>query len=165
MSPTDQSPLGITPDSAPSDAYRHALDLTVTHRTYTRGDVMVWLTWLRRADRHEPCMVLTPRAILTSHERIIPCIVPLSQAWKWSEEVGDQDHAAVTAAIFCANLGFNPYNPKNVFKLMGIVRDYLGDLISTPPRPTDLPRVTAAVMEIHNGSTGKTTEIEVSDDA
>jgi hypothetical protein len=165
MSPTDQTPLGITPDSAPSDNYRHALDLTVTHRTFKRGDILVWLTWLRRADRQEACMVLTPSNIMVTHEKVIPCVVPLSQAWKWTEEVGDEDHAMITGAIFCANLGFNPYNPKNVFKIVGIIREYLGDLISTPPRPTDVPRAVAAVMEISNGSTGKTKEIEVTDDA
>lgn len=165
MSPTDQSPLGITPDTAPSDSYRHAIDLAVTHRTHARGDIMVWMTWLRRAERQEPCMVLTPRSVLISADRVVPCIVPMDQAWRWSEEVGDEEHALITGAIFCANLGFNPYNPKNVHKIVGIVREYLGDLVTMPPRPKDVPQAVAAIMEVHNGDTGQITEFEVQDDA
>lgn len=140
-----------------------AIDLNIFHDRFARGDVIVWLTWVFRAKRHEPCIVLTPKTALTSHERVIPCIVPLGQAYLWSEEVGEERHALGMAAVFAANLGFNPENPKNAIKIAGIIRDYLGDLLTIPPRPADLPRETAALMTIDNRTTGKTLEMEVKD--
>lgn len=142
-----------------------SLDLNTYHAKYSRGDVMVWLTWVRIRDRHEPCIVLTPNIAQVSHERVIPCIVPLANAWLWSEEAGDENHALTMAAVFAANLGFNPMNHKNAFKIAGIIREYIGDLISIPPRPADLQRVTAALMTVENRTTGTTLEMEVKDHA
>lgn len=144
---------------------RHAIDLTICHNVFPRGDVLVWMTWIYRGKRYEPCIALTNKSAMTSHERVIPCIVPLGQAYLWSEEVGDEDHAIGTAAVFAANMGFNPMNHKNAFRIAGIIRDYLGDLLQMPPRPTDPQRTTAALMTVENRTTGTTLEMEVKDNA
>lgn len=151
-----------TPHTPDPTTYRHALDLRQSHAAYRRGDVLVWITWLRTSG--EACIVLTPRAARLSHERIIPCIVPLSRAWAWAEETGDLRDVMTSAGIFCANLGFNPLNPNNVRKVIGIVRDHLGDLLSCPPMEASPDRRVVADVTIVNKSTGRTMEREVQDD-
>jgi hypothetical protein len=153
----------ILPDAPAPDptTYRHALDLRQSHAAYRRGDVLVWITWLRTSG--EACIVLTPRRTPISHERIVPCIVPLSRAWAWAEETGDLRDVMTSAGLFCANLGFNPLNPNNVRKVIGIVRDHLGDLLSCPPMPTGERRVVAD-MTIINRDSGRVLEREVRDD-
>lgn len=155
----------ILPDAPAPDptTYRHALDLRQCHAAYRRGDVLVWITWLRTTK--DPCIVLTPRTRPVSHERIIPCIVPMARAWAWAEETGDLRDIMVTAGIFAANLGFNPMNPNNVRKIIGIVRDHLGDLLSCPPMPASEDRRVVGELTIVHRDTGETLEREVRDDA
>lgn len=154
-----------TTDSDGTEHYRHALDLTVTDGPpVRRGDVLIYKTWLRRGGVWEACLVLVPRMALVSNERITPCVVPLSRAHVWAEETGDFQECLINAGYFCANLGFNPYNPKNPMKIIGIVRDMLDDLIRIPPRFEDAPREVTAEMEVIDNQTGKVKEIEVSDD-
>ena len=152
-------------DSDGTEHYRPAIDLTVTHGPpISRGDVLVYRTWLRRSGQWEACLVLVPRTVLTSNKRVIPCIVPLSRAHVWAEETGDFQECLINAGYFCANLGFNPYNPKKPLKIMGIIRDLLGELITIPPRFEGAPRQITAEMEVIDNQTGKVTEMEVSDD-
>lgn len=146
----------------PASGFRHALDLRQSHAVYSRGDVLVWVTWLRTT--REPALVLTPRAAVVSHERVIPCVVPMSRAWAWAEETGDLGDILPTVGMFLANLGFNPLNRRNVTKLLGIVRDHLGDLLTCPPMPEGVERRVVADMTIVNRTTDTTIEREVSDD-
>lgn len=153
-----------TTDSDGTESYRHALDLTVYHKVIPRGDVLVYCTWLRRGGTWEACLVLIPRSAVLSVERVIPCIVPLSRAHVWAEETGDLLECMINAGYFCANLGFNPANPKNPLKVIGIIRDCLHDLLTIPPRFEDAPKIVTAEMEVTDNATGKVKEIEVSDD-
>jgi hypothetical protein len=157
---TEQAPI-IDPDGAGS-SFRHALDLRVSHAVFRRGDVIVWITWLRTT--REPCIVLTPRDRVISHGRVVPCIVPLNRAWAWAEETGDPEDFMPSVGIFLANLGFNPLNKRNVIKLLSIIRDHLGDLLSCPPMPESPDRRHVADMTIINKTTGTTIEREVQDD-
>ncbi len=145
----------------PRESYRIAIDLTITHGVWRRGDLIVWLTW--HMLRGEPLLVLTPNEI-AHHERVIPCVVPLSAAWKWDERTGDEEQATITAAIFCANLGFSPYRRPNVLRVMSTIREHLGDLLSMPPMPDDT-REKAAEIVITDNATGKVAEQEVTDHA
>jgi hypothetical protein len=142
--------------------YKAPYDLRISHATYRRGDVLVWLTWNQNTG--EAAMVLTPKMERIHHERIIPCVVPLSRAWAWAEETGDEGDIVVNAALFAANLGFNPNNLANVRKIIGIVRNHLGDLLAVPPRPRDHHTVVADMI-ITDNATGKTKHIEVKDHA
>lgn len=146
--------------------YRHALDLTVTYGPpIPRGDITVFRTWLRMVDSWQACLVLVPSTIFISNERVVPCVVPLSTAYKWAEETGDFGECLITAGHFCANIGFNPMNKKNPMKIVSIIRDLLGELVTIPPRPEHAPeRVVAAEMEVIDNQTGKVKEIEVEDD-
>jgi hypothetical protein len=151
----------IMPDTG--HGFRHALDLRVSHEVYSRGDLLVWLTWNRIT--REPCMVLTPKRDRISNERIIPCIIPLSRAWAWSEEVGDLSDVLTTVGIFLGNLGINPMRQQNVRRLIGVVRGHLGDLLAMPPMPESPDMRPMADMTITNHTTGAVLEREVRDDA
>lgn len=151
-------------DSDGTEHYRPALDLTVYHKIIPRGDVLVYCTWLRRGGQWEACLVLVPRRTVLSVERVVPCVVPLSRAHVWAEETGNLKDCLINAGYFCANLGFNPANPRNPLKIIGIIRDCLHDLLTTPPRWDDAPREITADMEVIDNATGKVTELEVSDD-
>lgn len=137
-------------------------DLTKCHRTFSRGDVLVWLTWNRNTG--EPCMVLTPKMAVINAQTCVPCIVPLNRAWVWDERIGDQADAELCAALFCHNLGFNPYNLRNVTKVLGLVRDYLQDLITMPPLPSGDREIVAEAV-ITDNATGKQSFKEISDHA
>lgn len=152
----------ITPDGLNSVEYTQPYKLDMSHAVHVRGSVTVWLTWNRMTGR--PCMVLTPTDMRRGHERVTPCVIPMDTCWQWDEERGDLMHANFMAAVFCANLGFNPYNFKNVLKVQGYIRDYLEDLIRMPPMPDDTRRVVAEA-EIHEVNSGKTIFKEISDNA
>lgn len=157
--------IEMHPDSDGTEHYRPAIDLTVYHRVIPRGDVLVYCTWLRRGGEWEPCLVLVRRGAILSAERVIPCIVPMSMAHVWAEETGDFQNCLISAGHFCANMGFNPFNQKNPFKIISIVRDCLHDLLTIPPRDViGAPKPVAAEMEVVDNATGKVREIEVRDD-
>lgn len=147
--------------------YEHAINLTVTYGDpIVRGDITVYRTWLKLADGHQACLVLLPTGhMFMNRDQLVPCVVPLSMAHKWAEETGDFGDCLISAGHFCANLGWNPMNPKNPFRIISIIRDLLGDLISIPPREAYAPdRVVAAEMEVIDNATGKVKEIEVEDE-
>lgn len=146
----------------PEKSYKAALDLNIRKALHTRGDVLVWLTWSLHTG--EACMVLTAKDRHTTHERLVPCIIPLHRAWVWDEAIGDEEQTNLSAVIFAANLGFNPENVKTIFKIKGIVRDYLGDLLSMPPLPSDSAQVAAEAV-IHNATTGEEVFKEIKDHA
>lgn len=137
-------------------------DLSKCHATHSRGDLMVWMTWNRVTG--EPCIVITPKRAVISAETCVPCIVPLNRAWVWDERIGDVAEAELSAALFCANLGFNPYNVRNVTKLLGIVRDFLQDLLTMPPLPSGDREIVAEAV-ITDNATGKQSFKEISDHA
>jgi hypothetical protein len=152
-------------DSELAPSYRHAIDLTVCHKPPKRhGSVTVFYTWLRLADSWQACLALVPSTALVSHDRVIPCIVPLSTAHKWAEETGDELDCMITAGRFCANLGWSPFNKRNVIKVMSVIRENLYDLLTIPPRMEDAPKMITAEMEVIDNQTGKVKEFEVSDD-
>jgi hypothetical protein len=141
--------------------YKTAYDLEIRHQVYLRGDIMVWLTWNLITGR--PSMVLTPVDKIISHERCVPCVIPLDTAWRWSRDHWFNENSPILqAARFLANLGFNPHNKKSVIRLLGIINDYLPELIAMPPLPTDRREIAADALIIDN-STGKVTHKEIRD--
>lgn len=146
----------------PEAAYKVAFDLNVSHMLIERGDTCVWITWNRITG--EACMVITPKMARLSHERAVPCVIPLSRAWIWDETIGDEIQVMESASLFCANLGFNPYNRKNVFKIISIVRDSLPDLLTCPPIPRQDQEIAADAL-ITDNATGEVTHKEIKDHA
>jgi hypothetical protein len=147
---------------ATTDDPTHAFKLDISHAVHVRGSITVWLTWNRLTGR--PVMVLTPTDMRGGHERITPCVIPIDRAWLWDEDRGDLAHANITAAIFCANLGFSPENIRNIFKVQGYIRDYLEDLIRMPPMPPDHAQIVGEAL-IFDNETGRETYKEIADNA
>ena len=139
----------------------HDLDLTRRHWTKTRGPITAIGTWVRLEGRFEPCMVLI-RAGSELSDRLIPCVIPMSRAWVWSEDLGDPVEAANTTFLFAQALGINFHDQRSVFAIATLIHDQLGELLSIPPyQPDNLPTVAEAILTNH--STGRTVETEMTD--
>ncbi len=149
-------------DARPEEAYKVAFDLSTCHEVYVKGSVTLWMTWNRVSG--EPCMVLTPNDPHLSHERIIPCVIPMRTSWQWDETRGDPEFANMQAFRFCDALRFNPYNVRNIVKLQSLIRDHLEDLVRMPPMPDDGQQITASAI-ITDNATGKETFKEIRDHA
>ncbi|WP_238368276.1 hypothetical protein [Mesobacterium pallidum] len=137
--------------------HRPALDLRMSHSIHQLGDLAAFLTWW--LEDGEPAMVLMAPG--TRHAR--PCVVHLNNAHQWAEETNDDDsYAERMAAEFCADLGLNPLQRSNVYRIMSIVRDLLGDLTQMPPMPPWLNQKVGDLLVTDN-TTGSVTHKEVSD--
>lgn len=124
---------------------RPALDLTRYLNRYTHGDITVYLTWWLADDSGpRPALVLVPTHS-QSNEKCIPCVVPIENAWVWSEEKGDPILAALQAMKFVHLLRLAE-NPQSAFRVRGIIIDHLQDLLTMPPMPDDM-RVSTVIGE------------------
>lgn len=124
----------------------HLIDLTrYAWRREVRGFV-VYGTWMFRSTPGvppEPALVITPNRTV-SHERTCPAVVPIRNAWIWSEEAGDPAHAARTSAAFLE--GFDmPVSALACISLTMAIRDHLGDLQHIPPYQGDMMVVADAI--------------------
>lgn len=134
------------------------LDLTVYHRRHTHGDITVYLTWLR--DRQQTaCLVLVPPHRM-GRSGLVPCVVPITRSWVWSEEIGDGRQAARTCMEFAEALGLNPANRLAVYRVASIIRDHIGDLVLMPVKPTEARVVADAVMVDPDGRSSEAEIIE-----
>lgn len=160
----EPQPLG-TPAEPDIDDFRIAIDLERTREVYLHGTIMVWMTWLRVSPgKWDPCMVLTrDRVRATDGARCVPCVVPLSRAWAWDDEIGDIRGTLTTAVEWCPALGLNPMNPRDVFRVKRIVNDHLHDLLTMPPMPRGEGEVHVADMIVTDAKSGKVWETEVRD--
>lgn len=137
-------------------------DLNTYHARLDRGGIVLWVTWDRITGR--PCMILTRNIARISHERIIPCVVPLDRAWMWDERTGDDHECNVTCGIFAPNLGLSPFEVRDVFAIKSLIRNHLHDLITCPPLPAE-DKETAADALITDNATGTVTHKEIKDHA
>ena len=114
---------------------RPALDLRYKHFDHqVSGGIRVIGTWVHLDGRDEPCLVL-----VGAHQdlrKCVPCVVPLSVAWEWAEETGDEVRTAAKAIDFCTVLpGKSPLHTPDIVSVMDAVRGRLHDLITMPPAP------------------------------
>lgn len=137
----------------------YALDLTRHAWRRTLGDITLYGTWF--GPQHEPVLVLIP-TYRQHHEKTTPCVVPLANAWKWDEMMGDPIGCASTCSEFARHLGLDPYSIITAQRIASIIRDHLGDLLNMPPKPTE-GRVAVADAFITDAS-GKRIHMEVTDD-
>ena len=130
ISKTKHSPLWL-----PKVAERPVLDLSKVHFDHRIKDLRVMGSWImNRQDHREPCLV-----ILSAHHPIgtqTPCIVPLSNAWRWAEESGDELDAAIMAVNFCDSLPHKSIqSTADITQVLSTVRSRLHDLLQMPPAP------------------------------
>lgn len=136
----------------------HSLDLTRYAWKRELGDITVYGTWF--GAEQDPALVLVP-TMRQSWQKTTPCVVPLTNAWKWDEFTGDPAGCARTCVQFAGFLGFNPMSSMTVQRIASIIRDHLGDLLHIPPKPTEQRIVVADAFLTDEA--GKTRHVEVSE--
>lgn len=161
-------PAGVTldtdPDVSRGQSFYH-VDLSYGRWAFrrTKGDITVFGSWTGANETQS--LVLLPTALI-GHEGAIPCVVRLEGSWIYSEEIGDHHQAYVEAERFAAALGLFPFDPRNVHRVMSIIRDSLGDLLTMPPKPPSWAVKTVAVADARsvNLETGEVHETEIHED-
>lgn len=139
---------------------RPVIDLSIRHFERRTGPFTLIGTWLKTETR-EPCLVILPR--FRKIEQSVPCIIPLSSAWRWSEEYGDPLWAALTAIGFAKVMpSLDPLKVSDVNKVLDAVRGCLGDLAAMPPSVFE--RKIAGDMKFTNRETGEVTQKDIFDD-
>jgi hypothetical protein len=139
----------------------HVLNLSKVHFVKRHGSIMAFGTWLKTNDGYRPCLVLI-RVGDERSEHCIPCIVTMDNIWVWTEEVGDEVKCGEIVAGFLDYLRLSP-TKKNAFKILDVVRNHIGDVLSIPPRPR-FETVVTADMVVTNNETGQRIETEVTED-
>ena len=127
---------------------KYALDLTRYHERRQHGDITAFYTWF--GPEQSPALVLVP-TYRQHHEKTTPCVIPLENAWKWDEFLGDPEGCARTCYQFAGFLGLDPLSSMTCQRIASIIRDGLGDLISIPPKPTERKVVADAIITDHSG--------------
>lgn len=140
----------------------YAIDLTLIHSQFKRGDITVLLTWLfEGTDRTtaQPCMVLT-----RTHDRLDritqPCVITLDQSWRWARELWSEMDVMHRAQGFAESLGFNGASFDNVTTIITVVEDHLQDLLTMPMAPKVAKKVEAELTVVNRDS-GETMQAEV----
>jgi hypothetical protein len=138
-----------------------ALDLTRYRNVYRHGDITVYETWwMADRDGPQPCLALVP-----SHARadqMVPCVVTLSDAWKWSEEIGDPRYAVHACFEFAKALGLSTSKATNIVRIRSMIVDHLGDLVSMPPIPQGMLReLITGEAKLTTHDDGKTRHVEL----
>ena len=113
---------------------RIALDLTKHHFCRKDGQLMVYGCWF--GEQNRPCLVLVP----FNHNdasKFSPFIIPIDNAWVWSEELGDPGLQVESAAKACKALGFDYLNRFTMLRILAAIRDNMSDLLKIPPKPTE----------------------------
>lgn len=143
---------------------RPTLDLRRYHWRQVHGDLEAFGTWYGTEGR--PCLVIVP-AHRAWGRRVVPCIIRMDSIWRFDEHATAGEPQVIREVAqelthMCALLGLPPI-PLSATRLLSIVRNHVGDVLSIPPRPRDLHRVVAE-MEVTNASTGRTSEVVIHDD-
>lgn len=121
---------------------RPVLDLTVQAWQQRHGDILAIGTWFGDTQRR-PCLVLLNARRAINNERITPVIIPMDNMHLWSEQIGDVGHAARSAMQFANDLFQDPYNKLLCYRIAGVIRDHIQDVIEIPPEPRDRDYVAA----------------------
>ena len=138
---------------------RLAIDLTKYHFKYRRGPMLAVGTW---TNFDEEGWVQTLVLYLAADEgkpEMIPCFVRYTDAWVWSEDIGDPRIAARTAADFCAAMRLE-VTPHNMIQIASTIHDLLGDLLDIPPFAE---RNVLGHMLVRNNETGAEADVQLVD--
>lgn len=146
------------------------LDLRFTAFEHLHGSILVIGTWYMDPEdrRSQPALVLLDAARKVQKKKTIPCIIPLSEMWKWTLEMGDPAHvgAQIKGWIKSGALPGSANNKRDCWNVMDAVQSRLRDVVMMPPLPIKAAVKNGAVpvgeLLITERDTGKTVqEIEV----
>lgn len=146
---------------------RPTLKLDQRHFTRIKNGFEVIGTWYQTEDtrwRWKECLVVLPE-IRRKGKRLVPVIIPLTEAWKWAMhgEVGDPGHV-FEKTVEWFNEGILPGvagNKRDHMRLLDAINNCLTELIAMPPRPKG---DTAAIGDMIVNKNGVITEHEVRND-
>ncbi len=134
------------------------LDISRYHFLREKGDLTLIGTWIEIERRHVPCLVIV-RTTDVGKESAVPCVITLDKAWIWSEDIGDMMQAAQILGGFLDALQLTP-NKRDTYRVLSLIHDHLGDLISMPPwTPPDQRIVLGDVRMVGSDGTVRETEL------
>lgn len=151
------------------DANTVALDLRYVSWRKTTGKNHAYGTWLLSGDAPEPCMVLLRGDVRPDSGKAVPCVIRLSDAWRWTDEVGDHVRCAIQVIdwLACGFLVGNPHDNNDIYAVITLVQSRLNDLLTMPPLPPVLRDAqrgnVIAEVSLKDSSTGRTVEKEIRD--
>lgn len=129
---------------------RVAIDLRYQHFKHRVRDIDVFGTWYCHSRNNwEPCLALLPAGVRPA--RAVPCLVLLSNAWRWAEETCDHIECAEMALEFTLALGKNPGRNQDIIQVIETVRGRLLDLLMMPPLPNRPLELTGDVTITREG--------------
>ena len=132
------------------------LNLTESHFVKVRGELTMYGSWY--GDRLRPCLAIVP----TFRNDKTPLLVELDSAYRWNPDDKDVDPRGC-AALVMQFLHENGLDSGDILhahmRVMSFIHDHLGDLLTMPPKPTNLVVVADAFRTDHE--TGKTTHQEI----
>ncbi|TPW31823.1 hypothetical protein FJU08_06815 [Martelella alba] len=139
---------------------RYAIDLTRYHFQKRQGELALYGTWY--GDKARPCLVVVPTNHI-GHDRCRPLVITIDDAWQWNPDDTDampETNAAMVQQFLDVN-GMDFGNMRSAMRVVSLIHDHLGDLISIPPKAS-LARVVADVLQVDH-DTGKETHAEIID--
>ena len=140
-----------------------ALDLRYRAWTKVHGDLTFIGSWIREENSQFTASIVIIRTGEENNEHTVPCIVPATDAWKWSEQIGDPRGQARTTVEFLNALRMR-FTRRNAIRLTSLIHDHIGDLLAIPPFETlGVEQVVTADMIRIDHSTGEITEQEIRD--
>lgn len=145
--------------------HKKRLNFDVYAWRYVHGDLLVIGTWYRNdQDDFDPCMVIMRNGELGRDKRFIhpPCLIRLTNAWIYTEEIGDPQAAAQEAVSIVETLDLG-HGPKACLQVLGVIREHLDELIRMPLRPHIGEQHVGNII-LTNRETGGREEHEVFDD-
>lgn len=118
---------------------RPVIDLNLRHFETTIGNICVIGTWIMddKTRRNQPALALIDATRKMRRGRIVPCIIPLGQAWRWTVEIGDPEHVwpLIRKWLRDGALPGNPLNNRDLWAVFDAVQSRLRDLIFMPHLP------------------------------
>jgi len=148
-------------------AGKPALDLTEYDFVRTFRDLTIYGTWMtvredaESEEEEEPCLVLC-HTLSMSTDKLVPCVVLLSEAWRYDDPRSGHHHLLSVARRFVTAMRLND-NMANVHMIADAIHSHLLDLIKIPPKDHEQDRTRGAEATIV-GPDGKRLSIEAYDD-
>ncbi len=118
---------------------RPVVDLAMRHFETVSGNIRVTGTWFMDPEtrRSQPCLVLTDATKPLRTDRVVPCIVTLDQAWRWTVEMGEPQHVWPIIARWIREgvLPGQPTNKQDMWAVFDAIQCRLTDMMMMPPMP------------------------------
>lgn len=124
-----------------------AIDLTRHHFMLPIGDMVLFGTWVFNSgqEAEEPALVIVPRYRQNGFK---PAVIALSAAYKYNPCNRAEARGAVhNARQFALGLGLSD-SMADCHKILTMIHDHVGDLVSIPPSPMTAIIVGEASIEL-----------------